>query len=140
MTETPLDDDAHAFPRVDDRVVGLRAPLRLGGGAPDAASADGLGDPGVLVKYDLDDRDHASGTTSVRRPIPASSCSCDDADASGEDEGWAMGLVYDDATDRSDLVIVDAADAARRTGGRVHLPRRVPYGFHGSWISDAELP
>ena len=48
--------------------------------------------------------------------------------------------MYDDATGQSDLVIVDASDAAAGPVARVQLPRRVPYGFHGSWISDAELP
>jgi carotenoid cleavage dioxygenase-like enzyme len=62
-----------------------------------------------------------------------------ESDASGEDEGWAMGLVYDDRTDRSDLVVLDATDPSAEPVARVHLPRRVPYGFHGSWISDAEL-
>ena len=60
-------------------------------------------------------------------------------DDSAEDAGWAMGLVYDDTADRSDLVILDATDPGGEPVARVHLPRRVPYGFHGSWISDAEL-
>ena len=62
-----------------------------------------------------------------------------DGDTSGEDEGWVMGLVYDDATGGSDLVILDARDADADPVARVHLPQRVPYGFHGSWISDADL-
>ena len=37
-------------------------------------------------------------------------------------------------------MILDATDPAAEPVARVHLPRRVPYGFHGSWISDAELP
>ena len=51
-----------------------------------------------------------------------------------------MGLVYDDGTDRSDLVILDATRPDAEPVARVHLPSRVPYGFHGSWIDDAELP
>lgn len=42
---------------------------------------------------------------------------------------------YDKATDSSDLVILDAEtldDVAR-----VHLPTRVPNGFHGNWIPTA---
>ena len=54
-----------------------------------------------------------SATTSDRPPIRVSSCSCGDPDAGGEDAGWAMGLVYDETTDRSDLVILDAV---RRDG------------------------
>ena len=60
-------------------------------------------------------------------------------DGAAEDEGWAIGLVYDDTTDRSDLVVLDASDATAAPVARVHLPCRVPYGFHGSWIADADL-
>ena len=59
--------------------------------------------------------------------------------ASGEDEGWAMGFVYDDATDSSDLVILDASDLSKPPVARVHLPQRVPFGFHGSWIDDSVM-
>jgi carotenoid cleavage dioxygenase len=44
--------------------------------------------------------------------------------------------VYDAARDASDLVIIDAQRFERGPIARVHLPRRVPYGFHGSWIAD----
>jgi carotenoid cleavage dioxygenase len=54
----------------------------------------------------------------------------------GRDEGdaWALTFAYDRTTDTSDLVILDAADLAAGPVGRVVLPRRVPYGFHGWWI------
>ena len=137
VTETPLDDAPHAFPRVDDRVVGLRH--RYGwAAAPRAGVRERIGDPGVLVKYDLETGTSARydfGPTAH----PGEFVFVRDGDAGGEDEGWAMGLVYDDTTGGSDLVIVDASDAAAEPVARVHLPRRVPYGFHGSWISDAEL-
>ena len=62
-----------------------------------------------------------------------------DDDGAGEDDGWAIGFVHDDTTDRTDLVILDASAPGAEPVARVHLPLRVPYGFHGSWISDAEL-
>jgi carotenoid cleavage dioxygenase len=62
-----------------------------------------------------------------------------DDDAAGEDEGWAIGFVHDDTTERTDLVILDASAPGDEPVARVHLPVRVPYGFHGSWISDADL-
>ena len=137
VTETPLDDVSHAFPRVDDRVVGLRH--RYGWAAAPRPDAVGrLDAPGVVVKYDL----QTGG--SVRYDLgpsahPGEFVFVGETDAGGEDDGWAMGMVYDAATDSSDLVILDASDASAEPVARVHLPRRVPYGFHGSWISDAEL-
>jgi carotenoid cleavage dioxygenase len=138
VTETALDDVSHAFPRVDDRVVGLRH--RYGwAAAPRAGREEGrLDSPGVVVKWDL-----ATGGCERYDLGPAAHPGefvfVPDADADGEDEGWAMGLVHDETSDRTDLVILDASDATADPVARVHLPRRVPYGFHGSWISDAEL-
>ena len=99
-----------------------------------------IGGAGNVVKYDLADRRTARPTTSARtRPRPSSSSSSDD-DAAGEDEGWAIGFVYDDTpSDSSDLVILDGSAPGAEPVARVHLPMRVPYGFHGSWVDDAEL-
>ena len=49
-----------------------------------------------------------------------------------EDDGVAMGFVYDRSTDRSDLVLLDAQTL--ETVATVHLPVRVPHGFHGNWV------
>ena len=49
-----------------------------------------------------------------------------------EDDGVLMGFVYDATTDRSDLTILDAASL--ETIAVVHLPVRVPFGFHGNWV------
>ncbi len=49
-----------------------------------------------------------------------------------EDEGALMGFVYDAATQRSDLTVLDAGTLD--TIAAVHLPDRVPNGFHGNWI------
>ena len=53
-----------------------------------------------------------------------------------EDDGWLMSLVYDSRADRSELLILDALDVAAEPLARVPLPQRVPFGFHGNWISD----
>ena len=59
------------------------------------------------------------------------------SDDAAEDDGWVMSFVYDRTTDRSDLVILDAQDFAGEPVARVHLPQRVPFGFHGNWVPDA---
>ncbi len=53
-----------------------------------------------------------------------------------EDDGYVLSYVYDRGRDTSDLYILDAADIAAAPVAIVHLPRRVPHGFHGSWIAD----
>ncbi len=42
-----------------------------------------------------------------------------------------MGYVYDKAEGRSSLVVLDAETL--EDVAAVHLPARVPAGFHGSW-------
>ena len=49
--------------------------------------------------------------------------------------GGYIGYVYDSARDGSDLVMLDASDFAAQPVARIGLPQRVPYGFHGNWIS-----
>ncbi|MDG2276351.1 MAG: carotenoid oxygenase family protein, partial [Pseudomonadales bacterium] len=55
----------------------------------------------------------------------------------GEDDGYLMSLVYDEGKHTSELLILDAQDMARPAIAQVHIPSRVPYGFHGNWIPDA---
>jgi carotenoid cleavage dioxygenase len=58
-------------------------------------------------------------------------------DAAAEDDGWLMSYVYDATTDRSDVVVLHAQDLAAGPVATVHLPQRVPFGFHGNWVPDA---
>ena len=51
-----------------------------------------------------------------------------------EDDGWLLSLVHDLATDRTDLVVLAAGDPDGDPVARVHLPTRVPLGFHGNWV------
>jgi len=58
------------------------------------------------------------------------------ADDQPSGPGWLMSFVYDATTNGSDLVILDADDLAAPPAARIHLPRRVPAGFHGNWLPD----
>lgn len=120
VTERQLDDRGVEFPRIDDRLAGL--PARYGV----AVGGD------RLVRYDLTDGSATEHTFGDGRPgeavfVPA-------AGSSDESDGWYLAYVYDPARDGSDLVIVDAADFAGGPVATIHLPQRVPYGFHGNWI------
>jgi len=132
--EAQLDDVDHAFPRIDDRRTGLRNRFAWAV-APRDPSARGADAASVLVKYDLATgaRTHhdAGPSAAVGEPVfvPA-------ADASGEDEGWLLTYVHDDATGRSSFVVLDARDLAAAPVATVALPQRVPRGFHGSWFAD----
>ena len=62
-----------------------------------------------------------------------------DASGVGEDEGWVLSVVYDAGRDSSDVIIIDATSFESEPVATVHLPRRVPFGFHGSWVPGATL-
>jgi carotenoid cleavage dioxygenase len=53
-----------------------------------------------------------------------------------EGDGYVLAYVYDRADDRSRVEVLSAEDFTGEPLATVHLPRRVPYGFHGSFIPD----
>ncbi len=59
--------------------------------------------------------------------------------ANSEDDGYLMTYVFDESKNTSELIILDALDLSRPALAQVHLPVRVPYGFHGNWLSDDDL-
>lgn len=130
VSESQIDDKAVDFPRVPDAVVGLKHrygyTAEFGAGLPTAVA---------FRKYDMQ-----SGTSEAHELqngraggepvfVPA-------AGASAEDDGYLMSFVYDPAENKSELVIIDASNVAADPIARVHLPTRVPAGFHGSWVAD----
>jgi len=142
VSETQIDDWAHAFPRVDERLVGLKHRYGWVAGSRSAVTGSGSGvpggDPGVVARYDMND---GSKTVHDLGPHahPGEFVFVQDSATAGEDEGWAMGFVHDESTNRTDLVILDASDLSKPAVARVHLPQRVPYGFHGSWVDDSMI-
>ncbi len=128
IREEPLDDVPTEFPRINEGLMGRKT--RFGY----ALKGQGEG----FVKYDLEkgtseQHDHGSGRLGgegVFVPRPG---------ASAEDSGWIVTYVYDQANDRSEFVVVDAAEFEALPVARVLLPARVPFGFHGTWISGDKL-
>jgi carotenoid cleavage dioxygenase-like enzyme len=130
-----LDDRPQEFPRVDERVVGR--PNRYG---YTAAGLDPTGDQpgfalgGGLIKHDLE-----AGTSEERRFSGGAgeAVFVPEHATSGEDEGYVLSLVYDPERDASDLVVLHSQDFCGDPVAVVHLPVRVPYGFHGNWAPDS---
>lgn len=134
VKEQPLDDQNIEFPRVDERRVGR--PHRYGYAVNGAE--EGLTFGTAMTKYDLvtdsfERHDFGPGRApSEGAFVPAS-------DGASEDEGYVLTYVYDAARDKSDLVILDARDFAAPPVATIGLPQRVPFGYHGNWVADAEL-
>ncbi|MGH3768195.1 MAG: carotenoid oxygenase family protein [Pseudonocardiaceae bacterium] len=133
IRETRLDDHPQEFPRIDDRLAGR--PHRYGYAMQ---TSGGGGNAGASVlKHDL-----RRGLTTARRLGDHQSIGeavfVPHSPQSPEDDGVLMAFVYDAGTDRSDLVLLDAGTL--ETVAVIHLPVRVPFGFHGNWLPSAPEP
>ncbi len=129
VSERQLDDRASEFPRVPDALVGLQN--RYGY----TMSFDMSSNRGEIFKYDLQTGSRTAhvfpeGQTSGEPVfVPAEG-------GTSEDDGYLMTFVHDETVDRSHLTILDASSIESEPIAQVHLPRRIPAGFHGSWIAD----
>ncbi len=52
----------------------------------------------------------------------------------GENAGYLMTFAHDRGTGTSYLAILDATDLAAPPLAEVHVPVRIPAGFHGNWL------
>ncbi len=127
VTEERIDDTAQEFPRVDERLVGRRHRYGYAVGYSDGAT----GMPDAILKHDLTTRRTQAVAFGPGRE-PGEFVFAPSSTDAAEDDGVAMGFVYDRSTDRSDLVLIDGQTL--ETIATVHLPARVPHGFHGNWV------
>ena len=129
VSEECIDERTMEFPRVASSVSTTMHTYGYG-----AQVGPGF-EAGDIYKYDL-----RQGTVAVH-PVGHGRGSAEPdfvarEHGTTEDDGWLMSYVYDKTTATSELVIIDALDIAVEPVARVLLPQRVPYGFHGNWISD----
>ena len=129
VQEQCLDDRSVEFPRIDERLTGK--PYTFGYGTSLASEFE----VGALIKYNLAAQTseiHSDGAHRMfMEPVFVPRHS-----TAGEDEGWILAYVYDRQTDSSDVVILDAQNFTGDPIATIHLPRRVPFGFHGNWVAD----
>jgi 8'-apo-carotenoid 13,14-cleaving dioxygenase len=57
-----------------------------------------------------------------------------------EDDGWLLTYTHAQDGSSSNFVVLDAQNVARGPVATVAIPQRIPYGFHGNWISDRSVP
>jgi carotenoid cleavage dioxygenase len=132
VREESLDDAASELPRVNDNFLGQPTRYGYAGkmGQGSMPSFEGV------IKYELN-----SGKSQTHQ-FGKGRCGGEAVfvpRGKGEDEGWVMTFVYDSNEDTSELVIVDAQNMTSEPIARVLIPQRVPYGFHGDWVSEEKL-
>jgi len=143
VSQQTLNDRAQEFPRVDDRVISR--PHRYGYSAmigevgqavsPLTGNFADQAFTNALLKHDL-----AHGTAEVHdfgRDATAGEAVFTPATPdAAEDDGYVLAFVHNPDRSASDLVILAAQDFTGEPVARIHLPARIPLGFHGSWLAD----
>ncbi|PUA81448.1 carotenoid oxygenase family protein [Nocardioides currus] len=123
-SETGVDQRSQEFPRHDERLTGRRHRYGWAVGFEGGTTGD------TVLRHDLD-----TGRTEARRLGPGTEasefCFVPHPDATAEDDGVLMGYVFDRESGLSHLRVLDAASL--EDVAAVHLPGRVPAGFHGNW-------
>ncbi|MHB8219631.1 MAG: carotenoid oxygenase family protein [Acidimicrobiales bacterium] len=130
-----VDDRTVELPRIDDSRAGR--PYRFGY-CVETGRADGFDTYRALLRYDLV-RDETARWDPGPGRSPGEPVFVGAHDGRADDEGWLLTLVYDAGRDASDLVIIDASRFGGQPDAVIHLPARVPFGFHGSWLPSGTL-
>jgi carotenoid cleavage dioxygenase len=131
---TVIDDSANEFPRHRGSLTGR--PYRYGYcAAPSLDPTAGW----PTVKHDLHTGerrvfDHGVGRAAGEPVFVGRHGETD------EDAGWLITYVHDLAAGSAEFVVIDAQDFGRGYVAQVPLPQRVPFGFHGNWVSDRSVP
>jgi carotenoid cleavage dioxygenase-like enzyme len=136
VSETQLGEHFVDFPVVHPERVGLKNRYAYMGKFSEEELCAESGCASAFLKHDFETGESSifslSGGRRSGEPIfvPA-------RESSAEDDGYLLGWVYDPELDASEVVILDASgDLDKQPLARIHLPTRVPHGFHGSWIAD----
>ncbi|MGH0033823.1 MAG: carotenoid oxygenase family protein [Myxococcota bacterium] len=126
------DDRPGEFPRVNDERACRRHRYQYD---TTARSWEFEFDFDGVVKYDLE----TGGSTVFahgRNEVCGEHVFVPRPGARAEDDGWLMTHVSDRETMRSKVVLLDARDLEAGPVAQIHMPRRVPIGFHANWLPD----
>ena len=133
--EEAVDDRSTEFPSINNRYTGRRNRFSYQMHIADEPTMlhDGL------LRYDLDTGESTAywfgpgrwGTEAAFAPREG---------ATAEDDGYVILFVTDTHTQRTDVEVLDARDITAGPICRLHLPVRVPLGFHATWAGDERLP
>lgn len=128
-----LDDMGGDFTRINDDYFGVRS--RYHYMAAFGREEDRVGMFDTIVKYD-DQTGAKTVWDAGEGAVTGEAVFAADPDGSAEDDGWLICCVHDQADEGADVVVLDARDITEGPVARVHLPRRVPFGFHANWFAD----
>jgi carotenoid cleavage oxygenase len=132
------DDRSQEFPRINENLTGVRH--RFGYTVGIDGGFQAAGGPDVVSA--LYKHDYATGSTAVAALDPdlmlGEVCFVPNPSAAtegSEDDGILMGYGSHRTRNEGQLLLLDAQTL--ETVATVHLPQRVPMGFHGNWAPSA---
>ncbi len=134
VTRTSIDTFPQEFPRVDERRFGQSYRHAWTVSQP-SDTVSNFAAENALYHHDLvagEKRSYTFGSELVGGEfvfVPR----LPDAD---EADGWLIGLVIDVKNDTTQLQFFEALNIEKGPVGAVHIPHRIPPGFHGNWIPD----
>lgn len=134
LSATEMDETACEFPIVDPRRTGRR--YRHGWVASRRGATCGRGIMNAIGHVDFEAgqvRHRVLGeSTYTNEPlfIPR-------GEGAAEGDGWLITTVFHADRGVCDLVLLDALDLDREPVATARTKRRVPYGFHGTWVPAA---
>ncbi len=127
-----FDDLGGDFCRFNDDLDGVRSRFHYMSAFLDPDRR--IGDFDAIVRYD-----DLTGERQVWSAGPTGhvgeSVFAPDPSGTAEDDGWLVNAVHDSATQRTDICVFDARDVTAGPLARVHLPHRMPFGFHANWFA-----
>lgn len=126
-----IDESGQEFPRPNEAFIGKPYRYAYTMSLPDGFDAAAPTQT-LLYKHDLE-----SGVREVHDfgagCVPGEFVFVPKAGGVREDDGWLMGYVVDTGKETTALVILDAANFTAAPQATVHIPHRIPPGFHGNW-------
>lgn len=137
VTMRTIDPSPQEFPRLDERRFGQSYRYAYTMALPGRIEDEFLG-ASRLYRHDLEAGERLVHDFGAGK-LPGEFVFVPKAADSAEAEGWLIGLVIDAAAERTDLVILDAERFEGEPVAAIHLPHRIPPGFHGNWIANAAL-
>ena len=134
VTEEILDDIPAEFPRVNENLIGRKT--QYGYAATMANRPLPLFDG--VIKYDF--HHHTSQVHKFKEGhYGGEVVFAPRLNTTREDDGWLLTFVHDENSQTSELIIINAQDITSEPVAQIIIPQRVPYGFHGTWISEPQL-
>ena len=135
VTRRVIDPDNQEFPRPNEAYLGK--PYRYAYTLALPSERDpAFASSSRLFKHDLVAHTRQVHDFGAGR-VPGEFVFVPRAGSTAEDDGWLMGYVVNADTETSDLVILDAQKFSDAPQASIHIPHRIPPGFHGNWVPAA---